>query len=814
MQMLIKKTLWINLFIIISAVYVNGQAPGQFNYQAMALNASDLPYVEQDITVQFSILQGDPMGHAVYVERHQTTTSKQGIFSLKIGSGTVQSGDFKTILWAKSGFWLKVEVDFEGGENFTTLSTSKFISVPYALHAESVTNVDDADADTLNEIQLLTKAGNKIELSHGGGQVTDEVEDADADPMNEIQILTKTGSIIELSNGGGQIADDVEDADADPMNEIQQINIVRTGYFADVELSLNGGIATLDVRDADADDRNEIQQLSLTGTDLSISQGDTVSLSSIAGKWKETNGGIKYDMGLAEVSNPVTDEETIIHPGFMIANSTLDRKAYYRGHEALFEPSVSYNNIGARYFNWGLYLYRPGNPIDYLVNLDTFSLRFDNRGSFSEMGIDSLVMSNKQSLKNIHLGSNMLGRDDNQSGQLWLGNGYNKESLAYLGEFGDKSGGLLMFSNDELKIAFTSNQGGYAAFFGENDNLIYTSGAKSYLGFDDSIDFDRGMSVVYDANGDAKSGMYVDTLDKGHLFVQNGDLKLYNSSNEERMLINENKLRIAASRNLFPRIDLIREPTLDVGSLFIYGPNNTSNVSCSYDVNDGPNTGIVSVADSTGVVRTEMSGSGAIRGEALTLRKKNYDQVITLQRGVDDEGVIRLYGPNGQPNFSVFSLNLLANSANFGRLAIHDDTGKEVAGFFSNEFDNGKGYIFADVKNFRMDHPTDANKEIWYASLEGPEAGAYTRGTSQLKEGEFFVTFPEHFELVVNPETITIQLTPLDANTYGLAVIEKTSKGFRVKELMNGKGDFKFDWEVKGVRKGYENYEPVKVKKK
>ena len=37
-------------------------------------------------------------------------------------------------------------------------------------------------------------------------------------------------------------------------------------------------------------------------------------------------------------------------------------------------------------------------------------------------------------------------------------------------------------------------------------------------------------------------------------------------------------------------------------------------------------------------------------------------------------------------------------------------------------------------------------------------------------------------------------------------MVEKTETGFRVKELKNGKGNFAFDWEVKCVRKGNEDF--------
>ncbi len=170
-------------------------------------------------------------------------------------------------------------------------------------------------------------------------------------------------------------------------------------------------------------------------------------------------------------------------------------------------------------------------------------------------------------------------------------------------------------------------------------------------------------------------------------------------------------------------------------------------------------------------------------------------------------GYVSNHGANGSVNARM--TNLLGYPNN-GFLAVHDEFGTSQAGVYVSEL--GEGVIYADVKNFRMDHPRDHTKEIWYASLEGPEAGAYERGTGSLQQGETFIPFSEHFQLVINPETITVSLTPLSSETYGLAVIEKSEFGIKVKELKGGTGNFKFDWEVKGVRKGYEDYQPIRMK--
>ena len=163
------------------------------------------------------------------------------------------------------------------------------------------------------------------------------------------------------------------------------------------------------------------------------------------------------------------------------------------------------------------------------------------------------------------------------------------------------------------------------------------------------------------------------------------------------------------------------------------------------------------------------------------------------------------YGPNGAANIIVSNLS---GNGNHGYFGVCDASGNLQAGMYVNS--SGEGVLFKDVDNFRMDHPEDPDKEIWYAALEGPEAGAYERGVAQLDNGAVFVPYSDHFTLVINPETVTVILTPHSAETYGLAVVEKTETGFWVKELMNGNGDFSFDWEAKGVRAGFEEYEVIR----
>ena len=130
------------------------------------------------------------------------------------------------------------------------------------------------------------------------------------------------------------------------------------------------------------------------------------------------------------------------------------------------------------------------------------------------------------------------------------------------------------------------------------------------------------------------------------------------------------------------------------------------------------------------------------------------------------------------------------------------------AGIYVNS--SGRGVVFGDVKNFRMSNPANPSEEIWYASLEGPEAAAYVRGTAQLVNGRATVRFPEHFRSVANAQGMTIMLTPHSAESLGLAAVDRSESGFEIQELMSGKGSYNVDWEVKAVRRGFEDYQVIR----
>ncbi|MBK8548463.1 MAG: collagen-like protein [Saprospiraceae bacterium] len=202
------------------------------------------------------------------------------------------------------------------------------------------------------------------------------------------------------------------------------------------------------------------------------------------------------------------------------------------------------------------------------------------------------------------------------------------------------------------------------------------------------------------------------------------------------------------------------------GAVTTYGPNGNMNVRIS-NISSNSNNGALSIMNSLGetkilqFVGSEETGIIETRGSnnSVNVRLSSYN-------GFPDHGYISSLNSIGNESASLFSDEL-----GEGHVRIYDRFNNVRAGMYVST--SGLGIVYGDMKNFKMEDPDDSTKSIWYASLEGPEAGAYERGVAHLKNGEIFIPYSDHFKKVINPKTVTIILTPQSIETYGLAVVEK-----------------------------------------
>ena len=127
-------------FCLLPFAFSYSQVPLGFNYQAVVRDAQGV-IINQDVSLRISILKGIESGPSVYVETHQETTNSFGLITLEIGNGTMISGDLPAIDWSEDSYFIKIELDADGGTNYQFMGTSKLLSVPYALNAGSVTSL-------------------------------------------------------------------------------------------------------------------------------------------------------------------------------------------------------------------------------------------------------------------------------------------------------------------------------------------------------------------------------------------------------------------------------------------------------------------------------------------------------------------------------------------------------------------------------------------------------------------------------------------------------------------------------------------------
>jgi hypothetical protein len=122
-----------------------GQAPQLIPYQAIARDASGNALSNQNIGLRFSIHDQAISGTIVWQEAQTALSGPLGVIATSLGSVS----DLSSVNWANGGKFLQVEMDVTGGTNYTDIGTQQMMSVPYALHAGSSSNISSTNGNGL-----------------------------------------------------------------------------------------------------------------------------------------------------------------------------------------------------------------------------------------------------------------------------------------------------------------------------------------------------------------------------------------------------------------------------------------------------------------------------------------------------------------------------------------------------------------------------------------------------------------------------------------------------------------------------------------
>ncbi|MEX0813136.1 MAG: hypothetical protein WD048_13035, partial [Chitinophagales bacterium] len=238
---------------------LSAQVPDSINYQAVIRNSSGNIIVNRPIDIRFRILSGSVSGTVVYEEEHATSTNKFGLVNIVIGGGTPILGVFSDVDWASNQHWLEVGIDIERSNNYTTIGSSQFISVPYALHSKTAEFAsNDFDTDPTNEFQIFKVVGDTVTLSNGNSFIINNI------PRIDDQNLFLQNDSLFIEDGNGVDLSGYLNTDE------QTISISNDTIFLS-----NGGFAILPSTTVNTDDQN----LSISNDSLLIEDGVGVDIS-------------------------------------------------------------------------------------------------------------------------------------------------------------------------------------------------------------------------------------------------------------------------------------------------------------------------------------------------------------------------------------------------------------------------------------------------------------------------------------------------------------------------------------------------------
>ncbi len=844
-----KKLLFL-FFFFMTTLLATAQAPQGFKYQAVARNNINQPYASTSMRVRISILQGMGSGGVVYMETHNITTSDLGILNLNIGRGTPELGTFSEINWGSNAHFIKTDISLDDGFTYTPMGISQLLSVPYALYAEQAGNGggSDSDNDPNNEIQTLTLSGMQLTLSKGGGTVLlpegpkgDKGDKGDTGATGPQGLAGVTGA----TGAQGPKGDKGDKGDTGATGPQGLAGATGTtgaqgpkgdkGDTGPQGLTGATGATGATGPKGDKGDKGDTGPQGLTGATGATGatgpkgdkgdKGDTgaTGLQGLAGatgaigpKGDKGDTGATGLQGLAGATGatgaqgPKGDkgDTGATGPQGLIGATGATGATGPKGDKGDTGATGPQGLTGA---TGPAGTYTVGSGIQIVGN------QISNVGD----------LSNTNELQTLSLSGNTLGISGGNSVILPVGQVYSAGSGINI--TGNTINAIDNSATNEIQTA------SIITTFGEDGNppeiathKLQLSGGVSPVVLPITNYWDAFFLLSFPAQ---VGKIYTEFAVEARKSLTTPELTAENINNDflttDEILIG----KAAQTRQTHITPDNIHFHTSTNTGLSLYpsylrfeeiGPSYDHRMNLSKDllnfVNGAGFSAAKMGANASGWGYLELSPGGGTpaflyagmaSGPQLLLKtvSASSSNRVSLDISSDNVGRVLTYGANNSPNVAMTTVTGFPNS---GYLAVFDAANAIQAGIYVNAAN--QGIVFGDMKTFRMEHPKDPTKEIWYVSLEGPEAAAYERGTAQMVNGETYVRFSEHFELVANPGTMTVMLTPLSADSKGIAVVEKNAKGFKIKELQGGKGNYSFDWEVKCVRKGYENFQVIKDK--
>lgn len=129
-----KRFFTVILVLLSIGTMVMAQSP--LTYQFVVRDNAGKLVSESQVSIVCSIIEDSANGIVAYSEKHTPTTNANGLATIKVGAGTVVSGDFTLLDWSAHTYYFKTEIDPLGGNNYTEVDTRLIWKAPLANSAE------------------------------------------------------------------------------------------------------------------------------------------------------------------------------------------------------------------------------------------------------------------------------------------------------------------------------------------------------------------------------------------------------------------------------------------------------------------------------------------------------------------------------------------------------------------------------------------------------------------------------------------------------------------------------------------------------
>ena len=220
----------------------NAQAPEGITYQAEARDSKGKILDNKSLTIRTTILNGATSTTTVWSKEYAVKTDDYGLFSVTLGDAATETA-FASINWGSGKYFLKTEILI--GKNWTDMSTTQLLSVPYALYAKNAGNssgLSQAEKDKLSGMQAGAEVNVQADWTQTDNTKDDYIKNKPAIPTQYTDAMADarvaagiTGKVDKVSGKGLS----TEDYTTTERTKVANLSGVNTG---DQDLS---GLATL-----------------------------------------------------------------------------------------------------------------------------------------------------------------------------------------------------------------------------------------------------------------------------------------------------------------------------------------------------------------------------------------------------------------------------------------------------------------------------------------------------------------------------------------------------------------------------------------